>query len=78
VTDGATTTNTANGLLVNHAYAILDTFIYQRTREKYVLIHNPQGINHILKENNRARDVRDNLNSRSYLHILFILFLGIL
>jgi hypothetical protein len=74
VTNGVVTANTPNGLLVNHAYAVLATFVYKQTREKYVLIHNPQGINHLLKENNRARDVRDNLNNKFYLGFLFILF----
>jgi calpain-15 len=63
VTTGAATTNTANGLSVNHAYAILATFVYRQTREKYVLIHNPHGINHVLKENSRARNVNNNLNN---------------
>jgi len=67
VTNGATAaTATTNGLVVNHAYAILATFVYPRTREKYVLIHNPHGINHILKENTHARGVRDTLNDSSY------------
>ncbi|CAF1453444.1 unnamed protein product [Adineta steineri] len=55
-TTTATTTTTNNGLIVNHAYAILATFIYQRTREKYVVIHNPHGINHICDEDSRARE----------------------
>jgi len=73
VTNGVVTANTSNGLLVNHAYAVLATFVYKQTREKYVLIHNPQGINHLLKENNRVRDVRDNRNNKFYLGFLFIL-----
>jgi calpain-15 len=77
VTCGAVATNetiiskTANGLVKNHAYAILATFIYQQTREKYVLIHNPHGTNHIHKENNRARDVRNNLNITHFMSIFF-------
>ena len=57
VTNGATQTNAPNGLLYNHAYAILATHVEKQTREKYVLIHNPQGINHLLKENTRVRQV---------------------
>ena len=66
VTNNAATTNITNGLVVNHAYAILATFVYRQTREKYVLIHNPQGINHILKENSRVRNVRENLPKRTF------------
>lgn len=59
VTNTATPTSTPNGLSINHAYAILGTFFDRQTREKYVLIHNPQGINHLLKENTRVREVRN-------------------
>lgn len=65
VTCGAVVANTvapastSNGLSINHAYAILATFFDRQTREKYVLIHNPQGINHLLKENTRVREVRN-------------------
>jgi hypothetical protein len=82
VTCGAVATNetaissTANGLIKNHAYVVLATFVFQQTREKYVLIHNPQGSNHILKENSRARDVRNDLNNILYVHFL-LLFIGI-
>ncbi|CAF4235084.1 unnamed protein product, partial [Rotaria magnacalcarata] len=55
-----TTAKPSSGLVVNHAYSILATFVYQQTREKYVLIHNPHGINHVVKENSRARNVRNN------------------
>jgi hypothetical protein len=71
VTNEVVTANTANGLLVNHAYAILATFIYKQTREKYVLIHNPQGINHLHNENSRVRAVRNNLNNRLCVPYLF-------
>ncbi|CAF3489823.1 unnamed protein product [Rotaria sp. Silwood1] len=66
VTNGAATANTTNGLVVNHAYSILATFVYQQTREKYVLIHNPHGINHISKENSRARTAFFTLISKSH------------
>ncbi|CAF1683845.1 unnamed protein product, partial [Adineta ricciae] len=62
VTCGAIATNetatatVTNGLVVNHAYAILATFVYQKTREKFVVIHNPHGINHVSNENIPARD----------------------
>ncbi|UJR38433.1 hypothetical protein I4U23_031101 [Adineta vaga] len=66
VTNEMTTTVATNGLVVNHAYAILTTFIYQKTREKYVLIHNPHGINHISNENMSARDAFFKTISRSH------------
>ncbi|CAF2501158.1 unnamed protein product [Rotaria sp. Silwood2] len=66
VKNGAATANTTNELVVNHAYSILATFVYQQTREKYVLIHNPQGINHIVKENSRARNAFFNLISKNH------------
>ncbi|CAF1022807.1 unnamed protein product [Rotaria sordida] len=66
VTNDATAANNSNGLVINHAYSILATFVYQQTREKYVLIHNPHGINHILKENSRARNAFFTLISKSH------------
>ncbi|CAF3441129.1 unnamed protein product [Rotaria socialis] len=61
-----TTAKLSSGLVVNHAYSILATFVYQQTREKYVLIHNPHGINHVLKENSRARNAFFSLASKSH------------
>ncbi len=75
VTNGIVPINTTNGLLVNHAYAILATFFHRPTREKYVLIHNPQGINHLIKENSRVREVRDYLNNELYLQFFSRRFL---
>lgn len=49
--------STTNGLRMNHAYVILATFVYRSTRERFVLIHNPHGINHLNQENQRARQV---------------------
>lgn len=72
VTCGAVNTNTveptctANGLFVNHAYSILSTFFDRQSREKYVLIHNPQGINHLLKENTRVREAFFALHSKNH------------
>lgn len=80
VTCGAVNTNTvestcsANGLFINHAYSILATFFDRQSREKYVLIHNPQGKSHLLKENIRVREVKDFLLLKS----VSIVFIGIL
>ena len=66
VKPGATSEN--EGLRVNHAYAILTTFVYRGTREKYLLIHNPHGINHLPPENTRVRQVAPpSLLSQHYL-----------
>lgn len=62
VTNNTARTKTTSGLVINHAYSILATYVYYATREKYVVIHNPHGTNHVLKENIRARKVRDNQN----------------
>ncbi|CAF0941335.1 unnamed protein product [Didymodactylos carnosus] len=42
-----------NGFRINHAYVILTTYIFQTQR--YLLIHNPQGINDIQQENRLVR-----------------------
>ena len=55
---------TGNGLHVNHAYAILATFVYRQTRERYAVIHNPQGINHVSQENQRVRQVNSTRMTR--------------
>ena len=56
-----------NGLRHNHAYAVLATFVHRPTRERFVLIHNPHGVNHLNQENQRARQVRS--TSSPFFHV---------
>lgn len=74
------TAQRSNGLHVNHAYAILATFVHRSTRERYVVIHNPHGTNHLTQENIRARQVLQGSPEALYrfvFHIPSSIFLGL-
>lgn len=52
--------NHPNGIVKNHAYVILGTYNHLPTREKYLVFHNPHGVNHLNNENARIRQVCPN------------------